>query len=291
MPGFDHELQVQLFQRNPDLAPALLDEVCSFPIPDYARAEIGCADLTNLTPKPYKADDVTVLYAADGKRLLAVITETQQREDQDKPFTWPVYVTTVRERLRCPVRLLVVCPDVKTAVWARMPIEVEAGGATLCPAAIGPNEVPVVNDTAKAMSLPELSVLSAAAHGDDPAVLKAAEAALDVVPERTRLIYNDFIEARLSAAARKLWEDMMATGTYEWQSDFARKYVGQGRAEGRSEGKSEGKAEDIVMILGARGFAVSEAQCERIRSCTDLDQLNTWLTRAVTAETVEELFD
>jgi hypothetical protein len=291
MPGFDHELKVRLFQRNPELAPTILRQACAFEVPAYARAEIGCADLTRLPPKDFKADEVTVLYGGNGDKLLAVLTEVQLRDSEEKLYTWPLYVATVRERLRCPVRLLVVAPDDRTARWARRPIEVEAGGAVINAAVLGPDNTPVVDDLAEARRMPELAVLSAARHGDSPAVLKAAEAALDVVPEQNLLVYNDYIASKLSAAARRMWEELMATGTYEWQSDFARKYVGQGKAEGRAEGKAEGKAEDVLKVLRTRGIAMSEAQRERIISCTDLDRLDTWLTRAVTAATAEELFD
>ncbi|WP_046468322.1 hypothetical protein [Allosalinactinospora lopnorensis] len=75
----------------------------------------------------------------------------------------------------------------------------------------------------------------------------------------------------------------MATGTYEYRSDFARKYYGQGMAEGEAKG--------VVAVLAARGIPVSKEVRERILTCTDLDQVDTWLQRALTAKTVDDLFD
>ncbi|ASU83380.1 hypothetical protein CDO52_11840 [Nocardiopsis gilva YIM 90087] len=79
----------------------------------------------------------------------------------------------------------------------------------------------------------------------------------------------------------------MATGTYEWQTDFARKHI----AEGKIEGKAEGEAEAIIVFLEARGLKVNAEQQKRIRECADLDVLSQWVRRAATVRKVEELFD
>ena len=79
----------------------------------------------------------------------------------------------------------------------------------------------------------------------------------------------------------------MASRTYEYQSELVRKFVFQGRAEGRA--KEEAHA--IVEVLDARGFEVSDEVQMRITDCSDLDQLRQWLRRAVTVESVADLFD
>ena len=86
----------------------------------------------------------------------------------------------------------------------------------------------------------------------------------------------------LPAAARARLEELMSTGTWEYKSDFARLYYGQGRAEG--------EARALLGFLDARGIDVPDAARERIMQCTDLDQLETWVRRAVTVSTIEELF-
>ncbi|MBB6172500.1 hypothetical protein HNR23_002560 [Nocardiopsis mwathae] len=75
----------------------------------------------------------------------------------------------------------------------------------------------------------------------------------------------------------------MATGTYEWQTDFARKHI--------AEGKAEGKAEDIITFLEARGLKVNAEQQKRIRDCTDLEVLSRWVRRAAKVSKAEDLFD
>jgi len=78
----------------------------------------------------------------------------------------------------------------------------------------------------------------------------------------------------------------MASGNHEYQSDFARRYFGQGKAEGMAEGKAEGmaegKAEAVLAVLAARRIAVPDEVRARITTCADLALLDRWLARAVT---------
>jgi hypothetical protein len=47
----------------------------------------------------------------------------------------------------------------------------------------------------------------------------------------------------------------------------------------------------LLAILNARGIPVSDAAHTRITSCTDLDQLDAWVRRAITAPTIQDLFN
>jgi hypothetical protein len=127
------------------------------------------------------------------------------------------------------------------------------------------------------------------AHGGRPdrfAVLDALLAALDVVDEQRATLYSDVVLAALPLAARRYLEAMMTSRTYEYQSEFVRRYVFQGRAEG--EAKGEAKA--ILAFLEARGVDVPDDARARISGCTDLDQLDVWVRRAATAGSVDNLF-
>ena len=82
---------------------------------------------------------------------------------------------------------------------------------------------------------------------------------------------------------------------YEYQSDFAKKYVAlgrdQGRDQGRSEGRSESRASDVLTVLRVRGIAVPDAARERILAEKDEDRLERWLERAVVATSVAAVLD
>lgn len=65
--------------------------------------------------------------------------------------------------------------------------------------------------------------------------------------ERVRLCV-DLAMSSLSEAARNALEALMQSGAYEYQSNFARKYVAQGRQEGRQEGLQEGLQAVTVLL-------------------------------------------
>lgn len=74
---------------------------------------------------------------------------------------------------------------------------------------------------------------------------------------------------------------------YEYQSDFARRYV----AEGRAKGYAEAVARAVLTVLEARGLAVPDAIRERILIQKDPERLERWLEKAVVASSVDEVFD
>jgi hypothetical protein len=77
---------------------------------------------------------------------------------------------------------------------------------------------------------------------------------------------------------------VMTTAPTFYSEKFRQLYA---EAETRGRLKSTKKA--VLLVLGAREVLVPEAIREQILACTDLDQLNTWLKRAVTAITAEEV--
>ncbi|SPT58904.1 Uncharacterised protein [Actinomadura madurae] len=86
----------------------------------------------------------------------------------------------------------------------------------------------------------------------------------------------------------------MQAGTYEWKSDFALKHIAEGKAEGKAEGRIEGEVEGeikvLLVVLEARGFTIDDDLRQRITNCKDLQQLDNWVRRAATAQTLDEIF-
>jgi hypothetical protein len=46
----------------------------------------------------------------------------------------------------------------------------------------------------------------------------------------------------------------------------------------------------VQIVLAARNIAISHEISERIVSCTDLDQIERWVQRAATIDTIDQLF-
>ena len=103
---------------------------------------------------------------------------------------------------------------------------------------------------------------------------------LRMFKERARF-YGDLVLNSLNEAARRALEAMVKG--YEYQSDFAKKYVAQGEAKAR--------AHDVLTVLRVRGLAVPDTVRERILAQTDPDQLERWLERAAVAASVADVID
>jgi predicted transposase YdaD len=103
-------------------------------------------------------------------------------------------------------------------------------------------------------------------------------------------------------AARRALEKLMASGNYDFQSDFARKYLARGRQEGREEGREEGlakgreegevagQARALLAVLESRGLRISKMARTRILACTDIAQFDAWVRKAASVASVDELF-
>src|SRR5215470_6216245 len=297
MLSYVHEALAEMFRDRPALAAELLTGLFGVSVPLFEQARVSSADLTDVAPTEYRADVVVILSVMDAP-VLGVVVEAQLRDDGRKRRSWPAYVATLYARLGCPVELLVVCPDRTAAAWCGTPIAVNGSGFVLTPQVFGPGQVPVVTDPELAKRQPELAVLSAMAHGErsgDKGVFEALLAALEVVDLDHANLYADFVLAALPAAVRGYLEAFMTTTTHRYRSDFARRYYDAGEAkgiaEGEAKGKAEGEARAVLAVLDARGIEVPDPVREDITGCTDLDQLDTWIRRAVTADKVQDLFD
>lgn len=239
MLSFNHEILVELFRENGQLAAELLRRCAGITI-DHAHVVLDSIDLTRVAPTAYYADAVAVLRDRDNRPVTGVIVEVQLGTDTDKLLSWPVYVSTLRAKLACAAVLLVIAPDPVVAAWARRPIELGHPGFRLTPVVIELKDVPWVRDRATASRVPELAMLSVMAHPE----LEIAEVAVEAIsqlPEDRKKLYLDVILMALPEALRKILEARMQG--YEYQSDFARKYYGQGISEGLEKGRRKGKRE------------------------------------------------
>ncbi len=158
---------------------------------------------------------------------------------------------------------------------------------------LGPDQIPFIIDHDEARRAPELAVLSVAAHGREPGAEHIALAALDAVRglDRDRdAFYTDFILAGLGEVARSALEMLMNKANYEYQSDFARKYFSQGKAEGEAKGKVLGEAQLLLKLLRFKGFTVAPELAAHVESCQDLAQLDRWAELVLTATALEDIF-
>ncbi len=280
-----HEVLVDLFRQRPELVADLLRTTMADPLPEFDQARTESGDFPDINPTEYRADAVIVL-AKDNNPSLAVVVEIQLQPDSDKSWSWPVYVTTLRGRLRCPTVLLVLCANNRTAGHCRIPIVI-GPGCTLTPIVLSPANVPVITDRDTFMANPELAALSVIAHQRGPdrdRVLTAFAEHIVDLPQHE--MYIDLVVAALTKVARHFLEGQMTSGTYTFKSDFVRRYF----AEAKAAGEVEGEVEALLTFLRAR-FTVSEAVIAQVTACADTEQLKLWIERAATAESIDKVFE
>jgi len=308
MASMKHDGLVSLFRNHPALAPELLQGPLGVVLPAWSEVRVESPEFTQVVPTEYRADLVVLL--RKGKPVFAIVVEVQLSRSSRKRKSWPVYLTSLRARLDCPAVLLVVAPDAAVARWCAQPISLGHPGFVLQPLVAGPRSIPVILGKQQAGQSPELTVLSAMAHGQAPELVPAlfeavASSARSLDPERVTF-YFDLVLSSFGEAARSALESIMRSGNYEYQSEFVRKFVAQGlekghrqglqqglqegRQEGRQEGHLEGERQALLKVLEARGLTVDAAARRRILACIDLAQLERWLGQAVTVKSVQELF-
>ena len=279
MPSPTHEGIVDLFRKRRSLAPELLAGVLGQSLPPWTA--VGSDEGT--VPKlvvPNHADLVTLLLDGAGSVVAAVIVEVQLWVAAEKCWVWPLYWAALRARHRCQLVLLVVAVDAAVAEWALTVVADTGPNARFAPVVLGPAAIPWITDPEAAAQTPELAVLSAIAHGNEPGGLLVALAAIAGVAQLdpvTATAYHDLIQHALSEAARTALEALMAIKGYEYQSEFAKKH------------QAEGQARALLSVLQARGLAVTDAQRDQVLACTDRAVLDGWIARAAVATSMDDV--
>ena len=64
----------------------------------------------------------------------------------------------------------------------------------------------------------------------------------------------------------------------------------EGKAQGVAEGVLRGQAASLLVILETRGFQVTDEVRTRVEACSDAETLQLWTSRAVGAESVDDVF-
>jgi len=159
----------------------------------------------------------------------------------------------------------------------------------------------VIEDRALARHRPELAALSSLAHAREEQNFDLLRTALDAVAhidEDLRSTYTTILLDAAGEALRNKLEREMNLGSYPEPTDLEKRILARGEARGEArgkaigvaEGEARGKAEAILSILGARGLEVPEALRERVLGCADLEQLESWLLRALHADAPDDIF-
>ncbi|GGL09017.1 hypothetical protein [Planomonospora parontospora] len=300
MPSPRHDSLVHLFRDRPQLAVEILRDLLGQDLPATPLVRLETTTFNTRPSDDIEADLVIVLGPPTGP-VHAIIVEIQQDTSKD-PRQLARYAAALWLLLRCAVTVMVVCPDARTAEYYARPIDSGLPGYRLQACVLGPAGIPAITDPQQAAAQPELAAMAVMVHGRQRKVVEAFAAALAELPDDHAPKYYEHAYSMSAPEVRRLLEEIMTSTTWPVYSPFAREHYGrgleegkaEGKAEGKIEGKIEGKAEEaarlVLLVLATRGLEVPDDVRDRITACADLVRLESWAARAVTVQTVHDLF-
>ncbi|MFE1596766.1 hypothetical protein [Nocardia sp. NPDC058705] len=207
-------------------------------------------------------------------------------------------MTFLHAKYKIPVVLVVVCRSRATARWAEGPLLLGHEiwpCLVLQPLVLGPHNVPAITDAATASTDLPLAALSAITHASAPdssAILEALASALLSAGDRDDAqVYTELVELGLgNTQSAELWRKLMSVDLSFFRSETSQRLRQEGLEKGLEKGHDQGVADSILRILARRDVPVPAAAEATISSCHDREQLVVWLDRAITAESIDELF-
>ncbi|MGV9667192.1 hypothetical protein [Nocardia niigatensis] len=284
-----HEAMHRLFRSHPEVFGRAF-ETLGLPFPGPREVALLPNDLTEIDPIERRVDTLLRLDTDEGSFLLLV--EAQGKDDRNKPSSWAYYLSHVHAKYQLPPVLLVVCQDTSTARWAEGPLTIgprQWTSLVVRPLVLGPHNVPAVSDPCIAAGDIPLAALSAITHANDAgigAILKALATALQSIDEDDALIFAELTELGLGKSpAAQTWRQLMTVDLSFFRSETSQRL----RAEGRVEGRVQTLIDAILRSLRARGIEVSQDARQRIESCRELDTLDAWFDRSLTASSIAEI--
>ena len=298
MPTLEHSGLVEMFRRNPALAPHFLATLFRVDVPRHTSVKVADATLDQLIPVEFRADLVLELVEPHGKKsrfVLAIVLEVQREIDARKKYSWPVYVAVARAERECPTMVLVVAPDGDVATWATENIDLGLGLGVVQPLVLGPATVPEVTDPAEAENELELTILSAMTHGNGPKGLAIVEAALNALGRLDRehaAVYFQLIWDALREPMQRALEALVMQRQTEGEVKypaFAQRIFEQGELKGETRGRLEGKRDALLRLLAHARIALTEDELARIRACTDAALLDRWVENVLGAKTAADV--
>ena len=299
--SIEHEAPLELCHRHPGLLPKLLD-LCGQPMPAATVAEPYPARFNQIAVEEWEADGAMVLWQGQDP-VGAVVLEIQRQHDPDKRSSWPLYTAALHAKHRGLLKtyLLVIATNRQTAQWAQQPIATCQPHAPFRPLVLGPDEVGRLDSEEAARADLPLAMLSAVLHVNDHGgevdaahALRATEA---VAGTDAAIWFYGLLRGLVDDERLTLLQEMIKMlnpwANYkprtQWERDHYNAGVADGEAKGEAKGEARGEAKALLRILSSRGLSATDAQRHQIQACEDTQQLERWIERALSADSVAEV--
>jgi hypothetical protein len=156
-----HQLRLPhaIFTEHPELAMEIATSLNGVQVPRGVPMRVESPNFNDRPSTDFQADAVIVAGPARDP-VRAVIVEAQKRTLHDKPPQWARYAAQLWTFLRCPVDVLVICPDAKAAFWYARPVPTTLPGYAHLPIILPPSAVPAIVSAKEAAARPAMAALS-----------------------------------------------------------------------------------------------------------------------------------
>jgi hypothetical protein len=292
MPKTPHEALHHLFRDDPDLVRRALKECLGEDFPEFRSVAVIDSDLTEIKAV-IREVDTALMVETDAGREILIIEPQSQPPDRDKRRAWHWYLSYIEAYYKAPATLIILTAKHPTARECRRPMTLgpeRRPSATLHPLVIGPDNTPLITDPLQAADDVMLAVMAALAHRSHPQINTALDVlagALNGIDHDSAKFFAEYVEVGLGdGSAHDHWKGIIMTMTYPFASELRQEL----KARGRAEGRLEGRAEMLLKTLSLRGIDITSTQREQVLGCDDGTQFETWLSRALTADTADEVF-
>jgi len=280
MPSPWHDSVNELIELDPEIAITILRDFLGEPLKPDLAAHLAPPRFNDRPSTDFDCDTV-VIAGPHRDPEHGIVIEAQRQKGTEKREQLARYAAELWLLLRCPVDVLVICPDEDVCAFYAEPVVTTLRGFIHTARPLHPGLVPVITDPGQMAANPSTAVIVLAVHGDEPGVADAFFHGMNRLGDPGEL-YNEIGIGLAQGQAKRRLEALMALKTIPRHSEWALKHYANGEAAG--------KASTILLVLESRGLTVTDEQRTDITTCTDLAQLDDWAKLAATVRSTEELF-
>jgi hypothetical protein len=292
MPSLAHEIAVARLAEDPALLALLAKKLLDRTLSGRRQAVSSTVQLAN--PEEVRPD----ILLADGATGPWDAVEVQRRIDRAKMRRWAILLSVLHGQRGVMGDLWVITAAPGVARWAKRGCDQRGPHGTVL--RVAPTVLLLDGGHGGALldrAHPELAFFAAWAMAGrrGTAALEMVDRALgltrrlpaDLRRRQARDILS-VLDARLVAALKERWR-MDTTVTRESRAvrEWRLELEAIGEARGEAKGEARGRQAALLAVLAARGFKLAPAERARIRACDDVALLDRWISRAVTARSVE----
>ncbi|MCP2335638.1 hypothetical protein [Actinomadura rupiterrae] len=289
MPKPPHEALHRIFRCDGGLFARALKSYAGIDFPEIREVQEVDTILEESKSTVGEVDTALLVTTVESERHVAIV-EAQGKIDPDKLLSWPYYLGYLQYKHKCDATLMVVSHDLETIRWARRPIKKGLPGWTSLaayPIGFGPDNVEPLTSPDQFVHDPMAAAFSILTHAATPpakGIMGLMDEGIDALletDEKTARFLGRFLHAGLAKSdLLEPWREIVSTIIYD------KKLFHEISA------KSEAKAGQrmLLTVLEARGLRPSESERRRILDCRDSAVLELWGARAVSAESMSDVF-